>query len=149
MHGRRDHLAGAEVVLQYEHDALHSHCSVAYSHHVPSSEHVCSVGLLGLFDWLRPEHSSPGEHVGGDSLLTHAALTETLMRRPQRRPLSGPDHRDIQSRDRMQLITGALPHTAAEAHGAAVVPMLDQLEELKLLPEEVLADTTYGADDNV
>jgi hypothetical protein len=49
----------------------------------------------------------------------------------------------------VQLITGALPPTAAEAHGAAVVPKLDQLEESKLLPEEVLADTAYGANDNV
>jgi hypothetical protein len=49
----------------------------------------------------------------------------------------------------VQLITGALPQTAAEADGAAVVPMLDQLEKSKLLPDEMLADTAYGGDDNV
>jgi hypothetical protein len=49
----------------------------------------------------------------------------------------------------VQLITGALPQTAAEADGAALVPMLDQLEESKLLPEEMLADTAYGSDENV
>jgi hypothetical protein len=49
----------------------------------------------------------------------------------------------------VQLITGALPQTAAAVDGAAVVPMLDQLEESKLLPEEMLADTLYGSDENV
>src|SRR5271166_140675 len=49
----------------------------------------------------------------------------------------------------VQLITGALPQSAAETDGAAVVPMLDQLEESKLLPEEMLADTLYGGDENV
>ena len=49
----------------------------------------------------------------------------------------------------MQLITGALPQTAAEPDGAAVVPMLDQLEESELLPEEMLADTLYCGDENV
>jgi hypothetical protein len=49
----------------------------------------------------------------------------------------------------VQLITGALPQTAAEADGAAFVPMLDQLEESKLLPGEMLADTAYGSDENV
>jgi Transposase DDE domain len=49
----------------------------------------------------------------------------------------------------VQLITGALPQTAAEVDGAAVVPMLDQLDESKLLPDEMLADTAYGGDDNV
>ena len=49
----------------------------------------------------------------------------------------------------VQLITGALPQTAAEPDGAAVVPMLDQLEESELLPEEMLADTLYGGDENV
>jgi hypothetical protein len=49
----------------------------------------------------------------------------------------------------VQLITGALPQTAAEADAAAVVPMLDQLEASKLLPEEMLADTAYGGDNNV
>jgi Transposase DDE domain len=49
----------------------------------------------------------------------------------------------------VQLITGALPQSAAEVDGAAVVPMLDQLEESKLLPEEILADTLYGSDENM
>jgi hypothetical protein len=49
----------------------------------------------------------------------------------------------------VQLITGALPQSAAEVDGAAVVPMLDQLEESKLLPEEMLADTLYGSDENM
>ena len=49
----------------------------------------------------------------------------------------------------VQLITGALPQRAAEPDGGAVVPMLDQLEESKLLPEEMLADTLYGGDENV
>jgi hypothetical protein len=49
----------------------------------------------------------------------------------------------------VQLITGALPQGAAEHDGAAVVPMLDQLEDSKLLPEEMLADTLYCGDENV
>lgn len=49
----------------------------------------------------------------------------------------------------VQLITGALPQTASEADGAAVVPMLDQLEASKLLPAEMLADTLYCSDENV
>ena len=49
----------------------------------------------------------------------------------------------------VQLITGALPQSAAEPDGGAVVPMLDQLKESKLLPEVMLADTLYGSDENV
>jgi Transposase DDE domain len=49
----------------------------------------------------------------------------------------------------VQLITGALPQGAAEHDGAAVVLMLDQLEDSKLLPEEMLADTLYCSDENV
>jgi Transposase DDE domain len=49
----------------------------------------------------------------------------------------------------VQLITGALPQGAAEHDSAAVVPMLDQLEDSKLLPEEMLADALYCADENV
>jgi len=49
----------------------------------------------------------------------------------------------------VQLITGALPQSAAEPDGGAVVPMLDQLKESKLLPETMLADTLYGGDENV
>jgi Transposase DDE domain len=49
----------------------------------------------------------------------------------------------------VQLITAALPQTACEADGAAVVPMLDQLEGSALLPEEMVADTPYCSDENV
>jgi hypothetical protein len=49
----------------------------------------------------------------------------------------------------VQLITGALPQGAAKHDGAAVVPMLDQLEDSKLLPEEMLADALYCSDENV
>jgi len=49
----------------------------------------------------------------------------------------------------VQLITGALPQSAAEPDGAAVIPMLDQLKESNLLPEEMLADTLYCGDENV
>jgi hypothetical protein len=49
----------------------------------------------------------------------------------------------------VQLITGALPQSAAEPDGKAVVPMLDQLEKSELLPEVMLADTLYGGDENV
>jgi hypothetical protein len=41
----------------------------------------------------------------------------------------------------VQLITAALPQTACEPDGAAVVPMLDQLAGSALLPEEMVADT--------
>ena len=53
------------------------------------------------------------------------------------------------SANEVQLITGALPESAAEPDGAAVVPMLDQLEESELLPDVMLADTLYGGDENV
>ena len=49
----------------------------------------------------------------------------------------------------VQLITAALPQTACESDDAAVVPMLEQLQERGLLPEELTADTIYGSDDNV
>jgi Transposase DDE domain len=49
----------------------------------------------------------------------------------------------------VQLITAALPQTACEADGAAVVPMLDQLQGSALLPEEMVADTPYCSDENV
>jgi hypothetical protein len=49
----------------------------------------------------------------------------------------------------VQLITAALPQTACEPDGAAVVPMLDQLEGSDLLPEEMTADTLYCGDENV
>ncbi|MCX5759734.1 MAG: transposase [Candidatus Hydrogenedentes bacterium] len=49
----------------------------------------------------------------------------------------------------VQLITGAIPQTAVESDGAAVGPMLDQLESSRLLPDEWLGDTHYGSDENV
>jgi Transposase DDE domain len=49
----------------------------------------------------------------------------------------------------VQLITAALPQTACEADGAAVVPMLDQLEGSDLLPEEMVADTPSCSDENL
>jgi hypothetical protein len=49
----------------------------------------------------------------------------------------------------VQLITAALPQTACESDEPAFVPVLDQLEESGVLPEEMLADTIYGSDDNV
>jgi hypothetical protein len=49
----------------------------------------------------------------------------------------------------VQLITGALPQTACEYDGDALVPVLEQLERSGLLPEEMMADTHYGSDENV
>jgi len=49
----------------------------------------------------------------------------------------------------VQLITAALPQTACEQDAAAVVPMLDQLEQAGRLPEEMSADTLYTSDENV
>jgi hypothetical protein len=49
----------------------------------------------------------------------------------------------------VQLITAALPQTACEADGAAVVPMLEELEGSASLPEEMVADTPYCSDENV
>ena len=49
----------------------------------------------------------------------------------------------------VQLITAALPQTACESDAAAVVPMLDQLEQGARLPEELLGDTLYTGDENV
>jgi hypothetical protein len=49
----------------------------------------------------------------------------------------------------VQLITAALPQTACEPDEAAVVPMLEQLEEANLLPEAMLGDTLYTNDENV
>jgi Transposase DDE domain/Transposase domain (DUF772) len=49
----------------------------------------------------------------------------------------------------VQLITAVLPQTAADPDASALVPMLDKLQEQQRLPEEMLADTAYGGDDNV
>ncbi len=49
----------------------------------------------------------------------------------------------------VQLLTAALPQTACEPDGNAVVPMLDQLDQAGRLPAEMLADTLYTGDENV
>lgn len=49
----------------------------------------------------------------------------------------------------VQLITAALPQTACAQDNAALIPVLDQLETSALLPQELVADTAYGSDDNV
>jgi hypothetical protein len=49
----------------------------------------------------------------------------------------------------VQLITAALPQSACEPDGGAVVPTLGQLKEGERLPEELLADTIYCGDENV
>lgn len=48
----------------------------------------------------------------------------------------------------VQLITCAIPQTAAEEDGDALKPIVKQLEKMDLKPEELLADTLYGSDDN-
>jgi len=49
----------------------------------------------------------------------------------------------------VQLITAAIPQTAAEPDSGAIEPVLDALERNHLTPEAMLADTAYGSDDNV
>jgi hypothetical protein len=49
----------------------------------------------------------------------------------------------------VQLIVSALPQTAVESDANALEPVLDDLQKRDLLPEEMLADTSYGSDDNV
>jgi hypothetical protein len=49
----------------------------------------------------------------------------------------------------VQLITAAIPQTAAEQDSNAVAPVLDVLKKNDTLPEEMLADTAYGSDANV
>jgi Transposase DDE domain len=48
----------------------------------------------------------------------------------------------------VQLIVSVLPQTAVEADANALVPVLEDLQKRALLPEEMLADTSYGSDDN-
>ncbi|MDD2238053.1 MAG: transposase, partial [Kiritimatiellae bacterium] len=50
--------------------------------------------------------------------------------------------------NRVQLITCALPETAAAEDGDALPTVVKQLESMNLKPEELLADTLYGSDDN-
>ena len=49
----------------------------------------------------------------------------------------------------VQLITTALPQTAAEPDNEAVEPVLDELEQTAMLPEQLLGDTHYCSDENV
>jgi hypothetical protein len=49
----------------------------------------------------------------------------------------------------VQLITSALPETAAASDAHAVSPVLEDLEKSGLLPKEMTADTAYGSDENV
>lgn len=49
----------------------------------------------------------------------------------------------------VQLITAAIPQTAAEHDSNGVEPVLDVLEKNDTMPESMLADTAYGSDDNV
>ena len=49
----------------------------------------------------------------------------------------------------VQLITSALPQTAAESDAEAVEPVLNDLEASGLLPQELLVDTSYASDENV
>src|SRR5271156_3304610 len=49
----------------------------------------------------------------------------------------------------VQLITSVLPQTAAESDADALLPVLEHLQEQNCLPEEMLADTAFGGDENV
>ena len=53
------------------------------------------------------------------------------------------------SENEVQLITSAIPQTAAEADANAVEGVLDDLTAKDLLPDELLVDTPYAGDDNV
>jgi hypothetical protein len=49
----------------------------------------------------------------------------------------------------VQLIVSALPQTAVESDANALAPVLEDLQKRDLLPDEMLADTSYGSDGNV
>jgi hypothetical protein len=49
----------------------------------------------------------------------------------------------------VQLITAAIPQTAAEHDSNAIEPVLEALEKSDAMPESMLADTAYGSDANV
>jgi hypothetical protein len=49
----------------------------------------------------------------------------------------------------VQIITCAIPQTAAEPDGGSVEKVLDNLENNHLLPDSMLVDTSYTGDDNV
>jgi hypothetical protein len=48
----------------------------------------------------------------------------------------------------VQLITCAIPQTAADEDGDALPLVVEKLEQTDLKPEEILADTLYGSDEN-
>jgi len=48
----------------------------------------------------------------------------------------------------VQLITAALPQTAVESDAHALKPVLEDLAKNDLLPETMLADTSFGSDEN-
>ena len=49
----------------------------------------------------------------------------------------------------VQLITSAIPQTAADSDAGSVKEVLDDLEANGLLPDEMLTDTLYNSDENV
>jgi len=49
----------------------------------------------------------------------------------------------------IQVITSALPQTAVEPDPEALVPVLDDLKQSDLLPEQLLVDASYSSDENV
>jgi hypothetical protein len=49
----------------------------------------------------------------------------------------------------VQLITDVLPQTAADSDSAALPAVIERLEDTQRKPEQLLADTAYGSDDNV
>jgi len=53
------------------------------------------------------------------------------------------------SDNEVQLITAVLPQTACEPDSAVVRPIIEQLQKSDLVPDEMMADTLYGSDENV
>jgi hypothetical protein len=49
----------------------------------------------------------------------------------------------------VQLVTAALAQTAAKSDAEAVEPVMEDLQESGLLPQEMLVDTSYASDENV
>ena len=49
----------------------------------------------------------------------------------------------------VQIIVCAMPQTAVESDSTATSEVLDNLQEMDLLPEELFADTQYCSDDNI
>lgn len=48
----------------------------------------------------------------------------------------------------VQLVVSAIPQTACESDSAALETVVDDLKQQGVVPEEILADTAYGGDDN-